>query len=177
MPNEVHIREQRINGYTKEEGTRVSAHVRSEHCREINKENRGLDKKQDNFDKIIAVMKTRSTVELVKFYGEPDEVSEPEQGKNIQIFRYKNSRINAYIAKNDGKKISHLTIFFFEDYDNYSYLKKRFKDYKWLETKLQDDPKSDVATDLYLVKIPEIGMEFQYDNYAPKRKVMWIYFD
>lgn len=132
---------------------------------------------QDNFDKIITIMKTKSTEVLIRLYGEPDEISEPEQDKNIQIFRYKSSRIDAYVDKSDRKKISYLTIFFFEEFDNYAYLKKRFKNYKWIENKLADDPKSDVATDLYLVKIPEIRMEFQYDNYAPKRKVMWIYFE
>ena len=136
-----------------------------------------LETKQDDFDKIISVMKTKSTVELVKHYGNPDEISESEKDKDIQIYRYKNSRIDAYVDKLDRKKISHITIFFFEDFDNYAYLKKRFKDYKWLENKLQDNPKTDVATDLYIVKVPEIRMEFQYDNYAPKRKIMWIYFD
>ncbi len=32
-PNEIHIREQIISSYTKDDGTRVSAHLRSEHCR------------------------------------------------------------------------------------------------------------------------------------------------
>ena len=132
---------------------------------------------KDDFDKIISVMKTKMTSELKRFYGEPDEIFQPEQDKSVQILRYKNSRIDAYIEKSDEKKISHLTIFFFEDYDNYSYLKKRFKNYKWIESKLPDDPKSHIATDLYLVKIPEIKMEFQYDNFAPKRKVMWISFN
>lgn len=35
QPNEVHVREQWINSYTKEDGTEVTAHVRSEHCREL----------------------------------------------------------------------------------------------------------------------------------------------
>lgn len=35
LPNEVHIRKQWINTYTKEDGTKVSAHSRSEHCRVI----------------------------------------------------------------------------------------------------------------------------------------------
>lgn len=131
----------------------------------------------DNFDKIIAIMKTKTTEELFRHYGKPDEISEPEQGKDFQILRYKDSRIDAYVEQSNKNKISHLTIFFFEDFDNYTYLKKRFKNYKWVETKFPDNPKSDVATDLYLVKLPEIGMEFQYDNYAPKRKVMWIYFE
>ena len=131
----------------------------------------------DNFDKIIAIMKTKATAELIRHYGEPDEISEPEQDNNIRVFRYKDSRIDAYIEKSNKKKISHLTIFFFEDFDNYAYLKKRFKNYKWIEKKLPDNPRSDVATDLYLVKLPEIGMEFQYDLHAPKRKVMWINFE
>jgi hypothetical protein len=136
-----------------------------------------IPKQQDDFDKIIAIMKTKTTAALIQYYGKPDEISVSEEDKNIQIFRYKDSRIDAYVDKSDLKNISHLTIFFFEDYDNYSYLKKRFKDYMWLENKIPDHSKGDVATDLYLVKIPEIRMEFQYDKYAPKRKVMWIYFD
>ena len=131
----------------------------------------------DNFDKIIAIMKTKSTEELFRYYGNPDEISEPEQDKDVRILRYKNARIDAYVQKSNKNIISHLTIFFFEDFDNYTYLKKRFKNYKWIEAKLPDNPKSDVATDLYLVKLPEIRMEFQYDNHASKRKVMWIYFE
>ena len=38
-PNEIHIREQWINSYTKEDGTEVFGHVRSEHCRELRGEN------------------------------------------------------------------------------------------------------------------------------------------
>lgn len=34
-PNEIHIREQWIDSYVKEDGTQVSGHVRSEHCREL----------------------------------------------------------------------------------------------------------------------------------------------
>lgn len=35
LPNEIHIREQWIDTYKKEDETRVNAHLRSEHCREI----------------------------------------------------------------------------------------------------------------------------------------------
>ncbi|HXH75737.1 MAG TPA: hypothetical protein VNJ08_12260 [Bacteriovoracaceae bacterium] len=132
---------------------------------------------KDNFDKIMAIMKTKSTAELIRYYGQPDEISEPEQDKNVLIFRYKDSRIDAYVDKLNKNKVSHLTIFFFEDFDNYTYLKKRFKNYKWIEEKLTDDKSGHVMTDRYLVKVPELGMQFEYDNDAPKRKVMWIYFD
>lgn len=43
LPNEIHIREQWIDTYKKEDGTRVNAHLRSEHCREI----RGVNFTQD----------------------------------------------------------------------------------------------------------------------------------
>ncbi len=35
LPSEIHVREQLINSYTKESGTEVNAHLRSEHCREL----------------------------------------------------------------------------------------------------------------------------------------------
>lgn len=135
-----------------------------------------IDTKHDIFDQIISVMREKSLDDLTKTFGTPDEIVEPSKDFEFKIFRYNSNSIDAYvdIKKN---KISHLTLFYFEDVDNYTALKKRFKNYKWIESKLADDPKSDVVTDLYLVKIPEIRMEFQYDNYVPKRKVMWIYFD
>ena len=135
-----------------------------------------IAKPQDDFDKIMLIMKTKSTADLIRHYGKPDEISVSEQDKNVQIFRYNDARIDAYVDKSNKDEISHLTVFFFEDFDNYGYLKNRFKKYKWIEKKILD-PVGDVATDLYLVTIPEVRMQFEYDNYAPKRKVMWIYFD
>lgn len=35
LPSEIHIREKWINAYVKEDGTKVTAHLRSEHCREV----------------------------------------------------------------------------------------------------------------------------------------------
>ena len=120
--------------------------------------------------------KEKSLEDLSEAFGKPDEIVEPSQDFEFKIFRYNSTRIDAYVDIKRNK-ISHLTLFYFEDVDNYIALKKRFKDYRWIESKLSDDSKTDVATDLYLVKIPEIGIEFQYDNYVPKRKVMWIYFN
>lgn len=134
------------------------------------------DNKHDVFDKIIAVMGDKSLNGLNKTFGKPDEIVEPSKDFKFRIFRYNSTRIDAYIdiSKN---KISHLTLFYFEDFDNYTALKKRFKNYNWMEEKLADDKSGHVMTDRYLVKVPEINMQFEYDNYAPKRKVMWIYFE
>lgn len=133
--------------------------------------------KLDDLDKVILIMKNKTTADLVKFFGAPDEVSIPDQDKKMKILRYKKPKIDAYVDENDRNRISHLTIFFFKDFDNYTYLKKRFEKYKWLEKKSPDNKSGDVATDKYFVEVPEIGMQFEYDNHVPKRKVMWIYFD
>jgi len=48
-PNEIHVREQWINSYTRGDGTFVSGHPRSEHCREIQGENYFKDSSADEF--------------------------------------------------------------------------------------------------------------------------------
>lgn len=49
LPNETHIREQWIDTYIKEDGTHVSAHVRSEHCREVKGHNYFQDSSSKEF--------------------------------------------------------------------------------------------------------------------------------
>lgn len=138
------------------------------------------NKPMDEFDKILAVMKTKDVEELYSQFGKPNKTTEAPNDKKIKILSYElnedHSSIEAYLDQ-AKRTITHLTLFYWKDFDNYTALKGRFKNYKWIETKLADNPKSDAPTDLYLVKIPEIKMEFQYDNLAPQRKVMWIYFD
>lgn len=48
LPNEVHVREQWINPYSRQDGTHVSEHIRSEHCREIDGDNyfQNINKKE-----------------------------------------------------------------------------------------------------------------------------------
>jgi hypothetical protein len=135
-----------------------------------------LDNEHDIFQNIINVMTKKSIDELNSVFGKPDETVEPTQDFKFKILRYNSKRIDVYVDPIEDK-ISHLTLFYFEDFDNYLTLKKRFKDFKWVEEKILDDKSGHVLTDQYLVKLPEIRMQFQYDNYVPKRKVMWIYFN
>lgn len=55
QPNEIHVREQWINAYTKEDGTEVGAHARSEHCREL----RGNNYFENSTDKEFKGLKTK----------------------------------------------------------------------------------------------------------------------
>jgi hypothetical protein len=94
----------------------------------------------DEFDKIISVMKTKSIEDLYYHFGKPDEVALTPDDSNVQIFRYRNLLVDAYVNKS-ANKISHLTLFYWKDFDNYTSLKKRFKNFNWVETKLNDNKK------------------------------------
>lgn len=141
------------------------------------KQDEGL---KDEFDKILLVMKTKEIESLYLQFGRSDKVSISSEEKKTEVISYvankDHSSIDAYVDSTT-RKITHITIFYWKNFDNYSALKNRFKDYTWMETKLEDNKKGDVLTDNYLVMVPEARMEFQYDNYAPMRKIMWVYFD
>jgi len=78
------------------------------------------------------------------------------------------------VNKNDNK-ISTVALAYLVKFDAYAFLKKRFKDYKWVETPVESKA-VDVIEELYRVDIPELGMTFQYDNQDPLRRPMWIFF-
>jgi hypothetical protein len=63
LPNEIHIREQWIDTYTKEDGTHVSAHVRSEHCREVKGHNYFQDSSSKEFRNFNSKFKSWSSSE------------------------------------------------------------------------------------------------------------------
>lgn len=136
-------------------------------------------KQVDEFDRIISIMKTRNADDLLEVFGPPDKRESSKDDKNIEEFSYKetlnHSTITAYFNKKD-QKITRIWVFFWKDFDNYMYLKNRFKNYQWIEKALPES-KGDVLTDSYSVSVPELRMTFEYDNYTPKRKVMWIFFD
>ena len=73
-------------------------------------------------------MAPKSINDLNKTFGKPDEIVEPTPASKYRILRYTSTRIDAYINISNNK-ISHLTLFYFEDFDNYTALKKRFKKY------------------------------------------------
>ncbi|MBK24265.1 MAG: hypothetical protein CME70_09725 [Halobacteriovorax sp.] len=139
-----------------------------------------LNYSKDHFSPILRVMQSKDLVELNKVFGKPDKKRiENENKRNEKIYSYNSSKsfgsITAYVDEN-SQKVLRMTFFFWADFDNYEYLKNRFKGYKWIETK-EVDNNNHVVTDNRLVEIPELKIFFHYDNNSPKRKVMWIVFD
>lgn len=67
LPHEIHIRAQWIATYTKEDGTLVSAHPRSEHCRELKSQNYFQDSSPTKFNNLQTKFKSwkKSEKELI----------------------------------------------------------------------------------------------------------------
>ncbi len=128
----------------------------------------------DEFDKILKIMKTKKTQSIYELLGKPTKIRQDDRDPGIEIWEFDKS-IEIHLTKID-KKVRFASMFFFRDFDNYTYLKKRFNNYVWIEKKLKDHV-GDVATDMYSVEVPDLKIYFEYDNYSPKRKVMWIGFE
>ena len=64
---------------------------------------------------------------------------------------------------------------YWKDFDTYAFLKKRFSNYKWVETPIPSKS-VDVVEERYRVEIAELGIKFEYDNQDPLRRPMWIFF-
>ena len=113
------------------------------------------------------------TLELI--YGSPTKV---ETTNEVDIFKYtydgasdsKDSFI-AFVDKKNGNVTSSATMFWKSD-DDYELLKKRFENYRWIETHIPTSPHP--LRELYKVEVPELGISFEYDKLAPK--IMWIFF-
>lgn len=62
-PHEIYVREQSINTYTKQDGTKVSAHTRKPHCRELKQQNYFQDSSKQTFKNIKTNIKRWSSEE------------------------------------------------------------------------------------------------------------------
>ena len=83
--------------------------------------------------------------------------------------------IKVFVNKKENK-ITAIALTYLVKFDAYAYLKKRFKNYKWIETALPLRTHLDYAEELFKVEIPELGMTFQYNNEDPLRQPTWIFF-
>ena len=132
-------------------------------------------KNGDEFDNIISIMKSRSPDSLTLYFENDKKMEKVE--KDYRQISYpltdKHSLIDVFIDLKTNK-ITRIAVFFWKDFDNYAYLKKRFESYEWIEEEAKEKT-GNVLSDIYKVKVPALNMNFTYDNYAPQRKVMWIF--
>jgi hypothetical protein len=74
LPNEIHIREQWIDAFTKDDGTKVSAHLRSEHCRELKGVNYFQDSSSKEFRSFKGKFKEWNSVEKILLNNELEKL-------------------------------------------------------------------------------------------------------
>lgn len=131
----------------------------------------------DEFDNIIAIMKSRSPDSLDLYFDNEKKTEKIELNhrKISYPLTHKHSLIDVFVDLKTNK-ITRIAVFFWKDFDNYIYLKKRFGNYEWIEEEIKENT-GDALSDLYKVKIPALSMNFTYDNNASQRKVMWIIFE
>ena len=132
--------------------------------------------KGDEFDKIFHLRKSNNPKELEETLGKPDKIDTSDSNSDQYFFYKKKDQmpINVFVNKKN-LKITTIVLAYLVQFDAYAYLKKRFKNYKWIETPIPSKA-VDVVEELYKVEIPELGISFQYDNQDPLRRPMWIFF-
>lgn len=129
------------------------------------------DTSKDIFDKIIHVQKIATKNELIKTFGQPLEVRPEDDISEEYVYK----DFSTSVSKSSGKVLG-TSMPYWVNFDAYNFLKKRFKDYKWIETELPATA-TDVEEDKYKVELPELGITFEYDNQDPLRRPMWIFFN
>lgn len=135
------------------------------------------EKSMDIFEKIFYVRTTQNIKDLNLFFGAPKEIKEAYNEPLVaeQVFDTKEGLpLHAFVNK-QSQKVEGFVLTYWVDYDAYAYLKKRFKDYKWIETEVPSTA-IDVEEDKYKVELPELGITFEYDNQDSLRRPMWIFF-
>lgn len=130
----------------------------------------------DEFEKIFYLKKTNDPRNLIPTLGEPERIDKSDSISDQYYFPNKKDQmpVKVFVNKKDNK-ISTVALAYLVRFDAYAYLKKRFKDYKWIETSVESKA-VDVIEERYKVEIPELGMIFEYDNQDPLRRPMWIFF-
>ena len=132
---------------------------------------------EDEFDKIFHLKKTNDPKELIPTLGEPERIDKNDPITDQYYFPFKKDQlpIKVFVNKKENK-ITAIALTYLVKFDAYAYLKKRFKNYKWIETALPLRTHLDYAEELFKVEIPELGMTFQYNNEDPLRQPTWIFF-
>ena len=130
----------------------------------------------DVFDKIFAVKKTEKVDDLNRLFGPPQEIKDAHEDPLTEerVYDSKNDHLPLHVfIDKKSQKVRSFSLVYWVNFDAYSYLKKRFKSFKWIETPVASKY-IDVEEDKFQVKIPELGMSFEYDNQDPLRRPLLI---
>ncbi|MFP5492137.1 MAG: hypothetical protein ACLGG0_11600 [Bacteriovoracia bacterium] len=123
-------------------------------------------------DLLIGVHKDGKLDDLVQAFGEPEEI-EKTKDKGIVKYVYKKpTSFFSYVDKKN-KTVESSSLLFWKTSDDYEYLKSKYGNEEWLEKKLAD--KSHSGNENYEVRVPRLGLEFEYNKHSPKILYINIY--
>ncbi len=121
-------------------------------------------------DTISELVKAHQAGDLKLFLGKFGTPKSIKATKNDGTFVYSYPHFETLVNPTKNEIITTSTFFWKSD-DDYAYLKKLFGQYEWIEKPLPS-PSHEIS-EVYSVEIPEIGVSFEYDRYAPK--ITWIF--
>ncbi len=133
---------------------------------------------KDIFDKLLHVQKSHQVETLDSVFGKPTKITINRNKEKVYEYRKNNENVRFDVfVTNDEKKVEAIMLYFWKkEFDNYTFLKDRFKDYKWVEVELPF-VKTDVENEPRKVTIPDLGITFEYDNQDPLRRPLHIFFE
>jgi hypothetical protein len=123
--------------------------------------------KTDELTEIINAHKSGDLKNFLGIFGPPASIQSTDDKDNL-IYVYPHFETLVNPTKN---VIITTSTFFWKSDDDYAYLKKKFGQYHWIEKSIPTS--THAISEVYSVEIPEIGVSFEYDRYAPK--VTWIF--
>jgi hypothetical protein len=130
----------------------------------------------DQFQQILQVMKSEDPSNVINVFGTPDKTDSSDSKYEMYFYESKRNQMPMKIfIDREKNKVFSLALTYWVNFDAYAFLKKRFKDFQWIEEPIKSVA-IDVVEERFKVQIPEIGMTFEYNNQDPLRRPMWIYF-
>ena len=126
----------------------------------------------DIIDTLILVHRSSELSDLLKVLGTPVKVESMEDPSlKRYVFESDQSVVEALVDVSAKRVMTSSTMFWKSD-DDYALLRRRFAGHAWVEEFVPTSPHP--IQELYQVRIPDLGISFEYDKLAPK--IMWIYF-
>jgi len=125
-----------------------------------------VDKTSDELFELIKAHQSGDLKMFMNKFGQPMRIQQTDE-KNELKYTYPHFETLVNPTKNE---IITTSTFFWKSNDDYAYLKRMFGQHEWIEKPLPTS--SHEISEVYSVEIPEIGVSFEYDRYAPK--ITWI---
>ena len=121
-------------------------------------------------------LKSDDPSSIKQIFGSPDKVDSKDPKYDMYLYDSKNKLMPMkFFIDRKRNEVFSVALTYWVNFDAYAFLKKRFKDFNWIEAPIKSTA-VDVVEERFKVQIPDLGMTFEYDNQDALRRPMWIFF-